>query len=135
MRLDFLESGSFAETENIGKLRLVTENLFEFHAGFFATQCKIELFTTIKAYKISEKSNLSRSPFPVRTIHLTIDMTGIYKENCILTTLFTFVKKPQRARKRNGIEHVRTNSDNNIHCTTFDKLAAKFLFGRAGIRG
>ena len=45
------------------------------------------------------------------------------------------IEEPQRARQRNGVEHVRPDGDHHVHGLGFDQLLPQFLLGGTRVGG
>src|SRR5262245_31752613 len=70
------------------------------------------------------------------TVDLPEDMPSVDKQNLVLAIRLALsaVKKPERARKRDRIEKVRTDSDHRVDGMGEQQLFADFHFRLASIR-
>ncbi len=70
-------------------------------------------------------------------VDLAVDVAGVNEEDGVgaRCALLAFIQKPQRARQRDGVEHVRADGDHHVHGTGFDQLLADFLFAATCITG
>ncbi len=71
----------------------------------------------------------------MRAVNLPVNVARIDEKNGVGAGGFgfAFVKKPQGARKDDGVKHVRPDGDYHVYSARFDKLTADVLLGGAGV--
>lgn len=117
--------------------RITSEQLFELRFGFFAAEGEVGGFAAIEADEIGHEADLGIGPVAVGAVDLAVDVAGVDEEDGVGAgrLRFPFVKEPQRAGQRDGVEHVRADGDHDIDGAGLDELLADVLLGGAGVGG
>jgi hypothetical protein len=100
-----------------------------------STDGRVERLAAIEADEVGDEADLRRCPVAVGAIHLPVDVAGVDEQHGVGAFCFrlALVEEPQRARQRDGVEHVGADGDHDIHRPRFDQLLPQFLLGGAGI--
>ena len=77
--------------------------------------------------------NLFRREFPVGTVDLGEDVTGVDEQDAVVG--LALIEKPERSREGDGVEHVRRQSEHAVDEVVLDEGLTDFGLGVAGVGG
>ena len=107
----------------------MAKDIQQFCFRFVAAEREVEFFVTIKTDDVGEKSDLRFGPVTMGAVDLAVDVTGVDEEDFVFAGRLALaaVQEPERAGKRNRVEHIRPDGDHYIYRVRFNELFSKFL--------